>query len=66
MKFESGNDEKRGCELIRLPRVLELVPVSPSTLGRMVEAGTFPSPISLSKRIVVWRLRDVLDWIESQ
>lgn len=65
MNEEVGGEKSR-YELIRLSKVLKLVPVSASTLDRMIQAGNFPLPILLSKRIPVWRLSDVLRWIDSQ
>jgi predicted DNA-binding transcriptional regulator AlpA len=63
---EEGGKENQHYELVRLSKVLKLIPVSGSTLDRMIQAGAFPHPILLSKRIPVWRLSDVLRWIDSQ
>ncbi|SEI92734.1 helix-turn-helix transcriptional regulator [Frateuria terrea] len=43
-----------------------IVPVSPSTLWRWVNAGKFPKPIKLSERVTAWRAEDVRAWIEAQ
>jgi predicted DNA-binding transcriptional regulator AlpA len=53
-------DEHR---LIDIKDVLRLVPVSKSTIGRLVKAGTFPAPNRLSGRSF-WRFRDIIEWIE--
>lgn len=45
-----------------LPAVL---PVSRATLLRMVKSGEFPKPVRLSKRIRVWRVVDVVEWINA-
>ena len=42
-----------------------LIPVSSSTLWRMVKNGSFPKPIKLSARTSAWRVEDVREWIES-
>src|SRR5262245_7425857 len=42
------------CDLIRLSR---------QTVRRMVTEGTFPKPVSVSKKRVAWRRDDVLAWI---
>lgn len=49
---------------LRLPQVLNLVPVSRSTLWQRVKEGRFPQPIKLSERVTVWRAADVLAFIQ--
>lgn len=49
---------------LRLPQVLNLVPVSRSTLWQRVKEGRFPQPIKLSERVTVWKTADVLAFIE--
>lgn len=53
---------------IRLPQVLELVPVSKATLYRWVAEKTFPRQRFLTPTgsTVAWLVTDVLDWIESK
>lgn len=46
--------------LIRLGKVLDLIPVSKSTWWDGVKSGKFPQPIKLGRRITCWRLGDVL------
>ena len=55
------------CALVRLKelRQSQLVPFSVSTLWRKVSAGTFPSPVRVSARIIAWRVGDLNNWIES-
>lgn len=43
-----------------------LVPVSPTTLWRMVASGTFPRPVKLSARVTAWRVEDVRKWLDAQ
>ena len=45
--------------LYRLPKVLELVPVSASTWWAGVRDGRFPKPIRLSKRVTAWKASDI-------
>ncbi len=40
-----------------------LIPVSSTTLWRMVKAGSFPKPIKLSARVTAWRAREVRAWM---
>ena len=49
---------------LRLAEVLDLVPVSRSTIYRWVKAGIFPAPITfLGTRTVAWRRSEVLAWM---
>lgn len=51
--------------LLRLPQVLDLVPLGKSTIWKMVAEQRFPAPLKLSSRCTVWKERDVRDWIDS-
>lgn len=48
---------------IRLPEVLELVPVGRSTWWAGVKAGRFPQPFKLGPRTTVWRADDIYEII---
>jgi predicted DNA-binding transcriptional regulator AlpA len=49
---------------IRLPQVLQLYPVSKSTLWLRVKEGRFPTPVKLSERVTAWRVADVHDFLD--
>jgi len=49
--------------LLRLPQVLEFVPVSASTWWAGVLTGKFPKPIKLGPRTTCWRASDILELI---
>jgi len=49
--------------LLRERQILQLIPVSRATLRRWLRDGSFPPSFKLSKRISVWRVSDVQDWI---
>jgi prophage regulatory protein len=49
-----------------LEQVLELVPVSRSTLYRMRENGEFPKGIKLGMRSVAWSKKEVQAWIDEK
>ena len=51
---------------LRQPQVLQLVPISKSTLWRRIQAKTFPQPVKLSVRVTAWRAEDVYGWIAQQ
>lgn len=45
--------------MLRAKQVLELVPISKSTLYQWIKDGKFPAPIKLSERCSVWRSEDI-------
>jgi len=56
--------ESSNIRLLRLPQVLELIPIGKSTWWTGVKSGKFPKPIKLSPRITMWRERDIHALIE--
>ena len=52
--------------LLRLPRVLELIPLAKSTLYAEVAAGRFPSPIKIGSQATAWVESDVKRWIDEK
>lgn len=46
-------------ELLRLPQVLELIPVSRATWYAGVKAGIYPQQVKIGLRAVAWRRRDI-------
>ncbi|MDR1242344.1 MAG: AlpA family phage regulatory protein [Deltaproteobacteria bacterium] len=52
--------------LLRLPQVLELVPVCPATWWNGCKSGRFPKPLKLGPRAVAWRAKDILALIEGE
>lgn len=52
-------------KVYRLPQVVELVGLSPTTIWRKENAGTFPPRRKLSNRLVGWLASDIQDWLES-
>jgi predicted DNA-binding transcriptional regulator AlpA len=47
---------------LRLPSVLNLIPVSRSTWWAGVRTGRFPQPVRIG-RITAWRVEDIRDFI---
>jgi prophage regulatory protein len=45
--------------LLRLPQVLEVIPVSKSAWWAGVKTGRYPAPVKLGPRTTAWRLSDV-------
>jgi len=51
--------------LIRWEGVLQMVPLSKSTILREIDAGRFPRPRRVAKRLLAWSEADIRAWIES-
>ena len=50
--------------LLRLPKVLDLVPVSRSTWWAGCKTGRFPKPVKLGPRTTAWRAEDIAALLE--
>ena len=48
---------------LRLPQVLELIPISKSSWWAGVKSGLYPQSVKLGERVTVWRVEDILDLI---
>lgn len=62
-------------ELVRYVRVTDItttakrkgiLPISPSTLWRLIKAGSFPKPVRLSSKVVAWRASDITAWLAAR
>lgn len=54
------------CGYMRLPAVLELIPVSKSTWWAGVKSGRFPKPKKFGPRITAWDVRDIRILLERE
>jgi len=50
--------------LIRLPYVLAIIPVSPSTWWSGIKTGRFPESVKLSERVTCWQAEKVWALVE--
>lgn len=50
--------------LLRLPQVLDLIPVSKSTWWAGCKTGRFPKPVKLGPRTTAWRAEDIATLLE--
>ena len=50
---------------LRLPQVLQLVPISKSAWWEGCKTGRFPKPVKLGPRTTVWKVEDITALIES-
>lgn len=51
--------------LLRLPQVLQIVPVGRSTWWQWVASGKAPSPVKLGPRCTAWREQDIRKFVEA-
>ena len=54
------------AQLLRINDVATLTTLSKSCINLWVSLDKFPEPITLCPTVKVWRLKDILDWIEEQ
>ena len=50
---------------LRIPQILQLIPVSKSTWWAGVKSGRFPKPVKLGPRITAWKIEDIYQLIDS-
>lgn len=48
---------------LRLPQVLEIIPVSKTTWLDGVKSGLYPTPVKIGKRATAWRVEDIRAFI---
>ncbi len=51
-------------QLLRIHDVAKLTTLSKSSINLWIAQGRFPAPITLSKTVKVWLLKDVRIWTE--
>jgi prophage regulatory protein len=59
----TGGEIREGERLLRLPQVLEIIPVSRTEWYRRLASGDAPQPVELGPRARAWRLSDVNDYL---
>lgn len=52
--------------LLRRPEVEARTGLSRSTLYDWMKRGEFPQPVKLGSRLVAWRERDLIEWLQSR
>lgn len=53
-------------KIIRLPALLEQTGLSPATIWRREQEGSFPKRLKLGPRSVGWREEEITAWINSR
>jgi prophage regulatory protein len=51
---------------LRMPAVLRQTGLKESTMYRLIEARTFPKPLSISERCVGWIASEIDDWCRAR
>jgi len=52
-------------QLLRIDEVSKLTTLSKSSINLWVAQSRFPKPITLSKTVKVWHLKDVRNWAKN-
>lgn len=52
--------------LLRLSEISKLTSLGKSTINLWVAQGKFPAPMLISPTVKVWRLQQLMDWIDQQ
>ena len=58
--------ELEACQLIRISELSKLTTLSKSSINLWVAQGKFIPPIVLSPTVKVWKLQNVIDWIDAK
>jgi len=53
-------------KILRQNDVQDITGLSRSTIYRHVNAGTFPTPIKLTERLIGWRASVILSWMANR
>jgi len=59
---ESDTSQGRAIRFLRRRDVCDLTGLKTSTLYEMIQRGTFPAPVRISKRLVCWPENEVAAW----
>ncbi len=57
---------KPESKFIRISQVSEIVGIGKSTVWKWIKTKQFPSPTKLSPKVSVWRLDEVINWVDTQ
>ena len=52
-------------QLLRIRDVAKLTTLSKSSINLWIAQGRFPKPITLSKTVKVWKLKEIRIWMNS-
>ena len=58
-KTSNNQNNNQVTAFLRLPQVLELIPVGKSTIYYLMAKGDFPKQVKLGPKLAVWRKSDI-------
>ena len=64
-KNHQQSSSKARSRLIRLPEVMDRIPLSRTSIYNRINDGTFPKPIKLGSKSVAWLESSIDEWIAS-
>ena len=59
MKQSKEGETEKKRRFLRLPQVLEILPISKSTWWKGIKEGRFPRPVKLTERTSAWSRADI-------
>lgn len=59
------NLKEKNNRFLRLPQVLELIPVGKATIYQLMQKGKFPKQVKLGSKLSVWRKSDIEAYISN-
>jgi prophage regulatory protein len=62
----SNQDYVQKIQLIRIDQVSAITTLAKSSINLWVAQSKFPKPITLSATVKVWKLQNVIDWIDAK
>jgi prophage regulatory protein len=72
MQCKSGEPKEQAIEFpipeigfVRLPQILEVIPIGKTSWWQGVREGRFPQPVKLSARCTAWRVEDIRELIKN-
>lgn len=63
--MENEKNQQDLQRLLRLPQVLEILPISKSSWWNGVKSGRYPASYKLGARTTVWREQDIIDLVNN-
>jgi predicted DNA-binding transcriptional regulator AlpA len=57
-------DAGKACGFLRLPQVMQLIPIGKTSIYDKIKKGEFPAQIKLGTKTSVWRREDIDAYIE--
>jgi predicted DNA-binding transcriptional regulator AlpA len=65
MKVSSHQPSSPDAQLLRISDVSKLTTLSKSCIQLWVAQGRFPKPLTISATVKVWRLSQIIDWLNA-